>query len=132
MSYSDPPPPPENPSGTPDYGQPPPSYGQSGYGQTPPPPPPGQYGAPGGYQQVPSGTNKKAIWSLVLGILGLLCCGFFTGIPAIILGRMAKDETARTGEGGSGMATAGFVLGIIAVAYGVLQVILVATGAVDV
>ncbi len=97
------------------------------YGQPPPPPPgaPQPYGYGGG---APQGTNKKALWSMILGILGLVCCGFFTGIPAIILSRSAKAEIARTGEQGSGMATAGFVLGIIAVVWGVISVILVLTG----
>lgn len=98
------------------------------------PPPPPEYGAPQPYGYgggAPQGTNKKAIWSLVLGLLGLLCCGFFTGIPAIILGRSAKTEIAGTGQQGAGLATAGFVLGIIAVVWGIISVILVATGAID-
>lgn len=96
-----------------------------------PPPPPNPYGAPGGeYGSAPTGNNQKAIWSLVLGILGLCCCGFFTGIPAIILGRMAKQEIGRTGQNGGGMATAGFVLGIIAVVWGIISAILYATGAI--
>jgi hypothetical protein len=72
------------------------------------------------------------VWSLVLGILGVLCCGFLTGIPALILGKMAQKEIDATGGGqGRGMATAGFVLGIIAIALGILNIILFATGAVD-
>ena len=102
-----------------------------GYGSTPPPPPPppGQYGVAPAYGQ-PAKTNSKAIWSLVLGILGLVCCGFFTGIPAIILGKMGQNEVDRSGgaQTGRGMATAGFVIGIIAVAWGIVQGILVATG----
>jgi hypothetical protein len=95
-----------------------------GYGAAPPPPPGYGYGG-----QPPAG-NKKAVWSLVLGILGLVCCGFFTGIPALILGKMAQNEIdASNGmQTGRGMATAGFVLGIIAIVLGVLQVILFATG----
>jgi putative exporter of polyketide antibiotics len=96
------------------------------------PPPPPQYGAPvppqGG---VPQKTNSKAIWALVLGILGLVCCGFFAGIPAIILGNMAKKEIDAGQGTGRGMAQAGFILGIIAVAIGILWVILYATGAVE-
>jgi hypothetical protein len=108
---------------------PPPPPPPGGYGGTPPP---GGYGAPpppGGYG-VPAGTNSKAIWSLVLGILGLLCCGFFTGIPALILGKMAQNEIDASGrvQGGRGMATAGFVLGIIACVWGVISIILFATG----
>ena len=93
---------------------------------SPPPPPPPQYGAP--MPGAVPGTNKKAIWSLVLGILGLVCCGIFAGIPAIILGNMAKKEIATSGESGGGMATAGLVLGIIACVWGVIYLILVATG----
>jgi len=116
MSYSDPPPPPSQPPGG--YGAPPPG----GYGG---PPPPGGYG---GYGAPAAGTSKKAIWSLVLGIVGLCFCGFFTGIPAIILSRSAKSDIARTGQGGSGLATAGLVLGILAIVSGIIGVILVATG----
>jgi Domain of unknown function (DUF4190) len=66
----------------------------------------------------------------VLGIIGLLCCGFFTGIPAIILGKQSQkeiDSSAGT-QTGRGMATAGFVLGIIACVWGVISIILYATG----
>ncbi|WP_036563462.1 DUF4190 domain-containing protein [Nocardioides halotolerans] len=90
-----------------------------------PPPPPPQYGAP--MPGAVPGTNKKAIWSLVTGILGLLCCGLI-GIAAIILGQQAKKEIATTREGGSGMATAGFVLGIVALIWMVISIILSATG----
>jgi hypothetical protein len=97
--------------------------------QPPPPPPPGggygqsPYGAP-----APAGNNKKATWALVTGIVSVLCCGPL-GIVAIILGRNAEDEIRRTGQGGAGLAKAGFILGIVALALLVLQVILFATGA---
>ncbi len=95
-----------------------------------PPPPPPQYGAPQPpYGGQPAGTNSKAVWSLVLGILGLVCCGIFTGIPAMILASKAKKENAVTGQGGTGMATAGFVLGIVSIAFSILGIILFATGA---
>jgi putative exporter of polyketide antibiotics len=98
-----------------------------------PPPPPPQYGAPTPpYGGVPQQTNRKAIWSLVLGILGLVCCGFFAGIPAIILGNIAKKEIAESGQPGRGMAQAGFILGIIAVVLGVLWLGLWSTGVVEV
>jgi len=73
----------------------------------------------------------KAIWALVLGILGLVCCGLVGGIPAIILGNMAKKEIDAGQGTGRGMAQAGFILGIVALALLVLQVILFATGALD-
>ena len=125
MSDSTPPPPP--PPGPQGGGYGPPSGG--GYGAAPPPPP-GYGPGPGGYGVPQRGNNSKAIWALVLGILGLLCCGFFTGIPAIILGRRAQNEIDLSGgaQGGRGMATAGFVLGIIACVWGVISIILYATG----
>jgi hypothetical protein len=67
----------------------------------------GAYG--GGAQQ-----NQKALWSMILGILSLVCCGLFTGIPAIILGNMGKKEIdLAPGQTGRGMAQAGFIMGII-------------------
>src|SRR5438105_2712296 len=120
-------PPPPPPSGGGGYGAPPPG---GGYG-APPPPPGGGYNYGPGYGGAPVGTNTKAVWSLVLGILGLLCCGFFAGIPAIILGRGAQNEIARTGQQGKGLATAGFILGIIACVFGVISAILFATGSLN-
>jgi Domain of unknown function (DUF4190) len=99
--------------------------------QPPPPPPPGGgYGQPAYGSPPAGGTNKKATWALVTGILGILCCGPL-GIVAIILGRSAEQEIRTTGQGGAGMAKAGFILGIVALALLVLQIILFATGALD-
>ena len=93
------------------------------------PPQPPQYGdQPQPAYGAPQPTNKKAIWSLVLGILGIVCCGFFTGIPALILGNNAKKEIAAGQGTGGGMATAGVVMGWISIALGILSVILIATG----
>ena len=97
----------------------------------PPPPPPPPPGAGGyGYGYATPQTNQKAIWSLVLGILGLVCCGIFTGIPALFLGMSAKKEIEAAGgaQSGAGMAQAGFVLGIIATALALLGIVLVLTG----
>lgn len=130
MSYNEPPPPPP-PGGSepPPYGGEPPSYG------APPPPPPGGYGGYGGqppYGASPQGTNKKAIWALVLGIGSLLCCGLIAGIPAIVLGNMAKKEIDAGNGTGRGLATAGFVLGIIAVALSLIFIVVaISTGGVS-
>jgi hypothetical protein len=93
------------------------------YPAPPPPPPDGGYGGYGGYAQPQ--TNKKAIWSLVTGILSLLCCGIVAGIPALILGSSAKREIQASGgsQTGLGMAKAGVVLGIISLALTVLYLI---------
>lgn len=119
MSY--PPPPPGDNQPPPGGGYLPPPPGGGSY----PPPPPGG----GGYAQPQS--NKKALWSMILGILGLVCCGVFAGVPALILGNMAKKEIAASGgaQTGGGMAKAGFILGIISIAMTVIYIILYATGA---
>lgn len=100
-----------------------------GPGSPPPPTPPPGYVPPGmgaPYGAAPR-TNSNAVISLVLGIAGLLLCGIFTGIPAVIVGGKAKKDIAASGgaEGGGGMATAGVVLGWIATAWTVLMVGLV-------
>lgn len=98
------------------------------YSAPPPPDASGGYGGYGGYAQPK--TNQKAVWAMVLGILGLVCCGFLAGIPAVILGNVAKKEIAASNgaQTGAGMAQAGFVLGIIAIALGLLGIVLLATG----
>lgn len=126
MSDQYPPPPP----GDPNIPPPPP-----GGGYTPPPPPPG-YGQPeGGYGAPPPGyggpayggapvQNKKALWSLILGILGFVCCGVVLGIVAIVLGQQAKGEIAASNgmQTGEGMAKAGVILGIIAIVVNLVSI----------
>ena len=95
----------------------------------PPPPPPGMPGGGYGGYAAPQ-TNQKAVWSLVTGILGIVCCGLLAGIPALVLGRSAKREIAAShgAQSGAGMAQAGFVLGVISVVLSVLYLLLVLTG----
>jgi len=100
-----------------------PAYGQDqGFGQ-------GQGYGPGfgsGYGGAPAGppvgqqTNALAVWSLVLGIMSITlgwCCVVFAlaGPAAAVLGKQAQRRADESGGsmGGRGMATAGFVLGII-------------------
>lgn len=101
---------------------------------------PGSFGQPGGigqpgYQQgMPawSGgpgypgtkTNGLATAALVCGLAQLLL-GILTGIPAIILGHMARRQIRQTGEQGAGMAMAGLILGYVGLVLTVLFVILV-------
>ncbi|MCP2340523.1 DUF4190 domain-containing protein [Actinomadura rupiterrae] len=66
------------------------------------------YGGPSAAQS----TNGMATASMVLGLVGIFFCGF-TSVLAIIFGHVAHGQIKRTGEGGSGMATAGLVLGYI-------------------
>ena len=101
-----------------------------------PPPPPPQYGAPvppaGG---MPPTNSGKAVASLVLGIVGLICSGCLVlSILAIVFGVLAKNEIRDSGgaKKGAGMAQAGFILGIVGIVLAIGYWILVATGAIDV
>lgn len=96
-----------------------------------PPPPPPQYGAPvpppGG---APAGTSGMAIASLVLGIVGILSCGCLVfSILAIVFGRIANRDIVAGTKSGAGLAKAGFILGIIGVALGVVYwIVVIASG----
>jgi len=125
MSY--PPPPPTGPddSGStppppppPSYGSPPPPYG----GQPPAYPPGGGYA--GGYGAAVPANNQKALWAMILGILGIVCCPI-ASIVALVLGIQSKKEIEASGgaQGGIGQAQAGFILGIIGCALWALGIV---------
>jgi hypothetical protein len=131
---------PQEPGGAPQYPSAPPPYPGSGAPQypgasgSPQYPSAAPYGAAaGGYAQPGPGygaaypKNSLAVWSLVLGIVSfVLSCGFLTGIPAVIVGNNAKKAVARGEANNGGMATAGVILGWIAIALSVLGIILFA------
>ncbi len=92
----------------------------------PPPPPPGPV-APGFSSPVPHTmyaqppNSGKAVASLVLGIAGFVVCPLVCSVLAIIFGKQAQNEIdANPVIGGRGMATAGFILGIVGVALSAL------------
>lgn len=66
-------------------------------------------------------TSTGAIWSLVLGILGLCCLGPLGAIPAIICGHvsLAKINRSAGALAGQGLAIAGFVLGYLGLALSI-------------
>jgi hypothetical protein len=67
------------------------------------------------------GASSRAIASLVLSILGLLGCNFFTSIPGMILGKMEMNaiNEGRAPRAGEAIAKVGFYVGIAAtVIYG--------------
>ena len=86
-------------------------------------PAPGQqYGQGYGPGGPPAGqrTNTLAVAALVSGIVSVTlgwCCVLFAlpGPVAVVLGKQAQQRADRSGGqvGGRGMATAGFILGII-------------------
>jgi len=69
----------------------------------------------------------QAIASLVLGILSLACFTFLSGIPAIILGHIARKK-ARVDPnrfGGEGLALAGLILGYAGTALTIVQLAII-------
>ncbi len=80
-------------------------------------------------QPVPTGpvipsqpTSTKSIMALILGILSLLCCGFFSGIPAIILGKSEINliDEGKITENNRTIAKVGLILGIVGTAFSAL------------
>ena len=57
----------------------------------------------------------RGILILILGILSLVLCWFFTGIPAWIMGKsdLAKIEAGQMNPEGKGLTMAGMICGII-------------------
>lgn len=138
MTSAPPPPPPSDPTrGLPQYGAQPQHGGQQPYGSGFP----GQGGsfpgaAPLGYEVAQGDAKGLAVASMVLGIvatvfavfcfpIGIVCA--LVGLP---LGAVARSKMKQPGisENGKGMATAGIVLGIVALAIAALFIIVLATG----
>ncbi|MDX6234065.1 MAG: hypothetical protein QOH68_3147 [Nocardioidaceae bacterium] len=142
MTTNEPPPYPGEPNPSANDPQSPPPLPSYGSVQPPegsyPPPPPGAYPppAPGGYGAPPE-LNKKALWSMITGIVSIvgLCCTFggLIGIASIILGLISRGEIARSNgaQTGSGMSTAGIVTGAVGILGFIVIIVLIATGAVD-
>ena len=64
------------------------------------------------------------MWSLVLAILSFFCGCLITAIPAVICGHIARSKIRKSGGalGGKGIATAGLILGYIALVLGVMGI----------
>lgn len=82
-----------------------------------PPPYPGMY-------PVARPEQPQAVTSMVLGILGLVCCGLASPF-ALWLGRKSLNEIDASGGwlGGRGQAQAGFIMGIIGTAMWALALL---------
>lgn len=132
-SYGQPAPPPQ-----PDYGsqtaysQPgsypaQPAYGQQpDYGQLP------AYGV-NPYQQPAYGyvppNHPQATTALILGIVGMVLCPFVGIAGFVIGGRVRREIDAAPGQwGGRGLATAGWVLGILSIVYAALVLVFTVIG----
>jgi hypothetical protein len=71
-------------------------------------------------------TDGQAIAALILGILGVIgVCPLVGSIIALVLGRAAEKRIEASGGtiGGEGLAKAGWILGIVGIALGVLFVL---------
>jgi len=95
-------------------------YGPSIYGANP-------YAA-GPYGYTPS-NHPQAVAALVLGVVGLVICSY-VGIAAFIVGRRARKEILAHPQrySGLGMATAGWVMGIVGIVLAVLITLFVVIG----
>ena len=89
----------------------------------PPSQPPGMpvYTSPPPVVSGPPKSNRAVI-ALVLGIVGLLCCGPLTAIPGIIVAKMEMDAIGRgeVAPDNLGLAKAAFWVGIVVSALYVL------------
>ena len=65
-----------------------------------------------------------AVTAMICGILSLTMCGCFTGIPAVICGRIAMKQADRGEAVGKGMSHAGVIMGIISLVIAVGIVLL--------
>ncbi len=73
-------------------------------------------------------TSGLAIWSLVLGIFGIVCFSIFAAIPGVICGHTALSRIKRSGGtlSGQGMAIAGLVIGYLGIAWAIVFIPLMA------
>lgn len=129
---------PQNPyAPRPEHTEPPafpraPAYGEQPVGQAPGYPAAPAYPAAPGYPAAPAypgaaygtipGTeaNSLGVWALVLGIVGFVCAGFLTGVPAIIVGNRSRRAAAEGRANNGGMGTAGMALGWVTTVLSIL------------
>ena len=80
--------------------------------------------------QVPAETNALAIVSLIFGVLGWTLLPFIGMIVAIITGHIALGQvrTSNGAQTGEGLAIAGLVLGYLALAVGLIVIMMLIFG----
>jgi hypothetical protein len=81
----------------------------------------------------PQSTESKAIASLVLGLSSLMCLGAITGLPAVVLGALARKEIDRSSGTltGRGLAAGGIVSGLFGTGLGFVMLLYVLGGALE-
>ncbi len=97
---------------------------QGGY--APPPPPGGGYAPQAGAYAVAAPNEGSALLSLILGILGIICCPILAPV-AFFIGNssMGKIRASNGALGGLGLAQAGRILGIVGTVLFALEILLV-------
>lgn len=67
-------------------------------------------------------TEPLAIWSFVMSLCGLLCCGLLLGVPGVVCGHIALSSIAtKPYLQGRGFAIAGLIIGYLAIAFWILS-----------
>lgn len=71
---------------------------------------------------LPPAKNGLSVASLVLGVISIVPCSIFAGIPAIITGHIALNRANKSPSeyGGKGLAKAGLILGYLSLALGLM------------
>ena len=100
--------------------------GQPGYQQYPSQAQPGGGYTPG-MSPFGASTEKNNLggWALGLGIASLVCCGIFTGIPAIILGYLGMQAANEGRASNKGMAIAGLIMGSLSAVGSIIYIVFV-------
>jgi hypothetical protein len=69
-------------------------------------------------------TEPLAIWSLVLSLIGLFCCGFVVGIGGVVCGHLALSKFQQEPQlQGKGLAIAGLIIGYLAIVFWLIYVV---------
>jgi hypothetical protein len=89
---------------------------------TPAPTPEGTPAAPAYAAQPAYAPTNTAPWN-VLSIVSLVASLVGFGIVGIITGHISLGQIKRTGEQGRGLALAGTIIGYVAVAFGLIAII---------
>ena len=113
---------PSSPAAPPTY----PAYPSALPGYPTTPGQPATAGAQASWSGAGTQANNLAVWALVLAVLGWVCLGLLTSIPAIVVGGRAKRAAAEGRANNPGMATAGIVLGWIATVLNALGLVVFA------
>ena len=70
------------------------------------------------------GEHPKGTTILILGILSLVCCGFWTGVPAIIMGNSALAEINAGQYAETSTVKIGRILGMVGTALSIIGAVI--------